>query len=298
MSALPRLFIDSLELTIPVEEHFQQLVQQRLEYASGRFNLTEHEARGRYRSRYKLIAESGHKITIKSRPTSRTANFLKLEYSPAKAAPEGAALLAAYLQFVLGSNYREAFYQGRVNRLDASFDVRRVPIDHYWIEDKRADMDTAFIFGDGQQLETIYLGYKASRQLCIYDKAAEIESRNGTVSASVPWVRFEYRCNRADYPLGELYRRMKNPYHNFVVRRYAPLPHLMPNLQAKLLFDACILRGKQGVLNSIPEEEREATEGAIKAFPYATIWKRRSAIWVQLRDRVEELLPVESAPTA
>ena len=108
-------------------------------------------------------------------------------------------------------------------------------------------------------------------------------------------MRFEYRCRKADYPLIDLYRRMKNPYDNFVVRRYSPLPDLMPDFQTRLLFDACRLRGKQGVLNSISEEEREEIETAIRAFPYSTIWLRRSAIWAQLRDRIDELLPVVNA---
>lgn len=299
MRPLPRLFIDTLELTIAVGEQLQSYVQERLEDASEGWpdNLIITTSRGRYRYRYELTAPNGNHITIKAQPRIRRDNYLKLEYSPDKVGPEGAALLASYLEFILGSNYRDDFYQGRVNRLDATFDVRRVPIDEYWIEDKRTSKESAFIFGDSQQLETIYLGYKTDRQFYIYDKIAEIESRDESVSSSVPWVRFEYRCVNADYPLGDMYRRMKNPYDNFVIRRYAPLPDQMSELQSRLLFDACRLRGKNGLLNHIPEEEWEAVESAIKAFPYATIWKRRKAIWVQLRDRIDELLPVDQTVT-
>lgn len=87
---------------------------------------------------------------------------------------------------------------------------------------------------------------------------------------------------------------MKNPYDNFVIRRYAPLAPLMSDAQSRLLFDACRLRGKAGVLNSLPEGERDAVETAIKRFPYATIWRRNLAIWAQLRDRISELLPIEN----
>lgn len=297
MSTLPRLFIDTLELSLRIELQHQQMVQERLEHACGRFNVTEHEARGRYRYRYKLTISDGQKITIKARPASQTANFLKLEYSPDKVGPDGAASLAAYLQYVIGANYRETFYEGRVNRIDATFDVRRIPLNEYWIEDKRVHMNRALIFGEDQELQTVYLGYKASRQFCIYDKAAEIRSRSRTDISPIPSVRFEYRCNRADYPLGDLYQRMKNPYDSYVVRRYAPMANIMTDYQSRLLFDACRLRGKQDVLNSMLHHERGEIETAIKAFPYAAVWKRRRAIWAQLRTRIDELIPNENIAT-
>jgi replication initiation factor len=294
MSPLPRLFIDTLELTIAVEEQRQQDVQERLTDAERWSDiLAESASRGRYRYRYELVTPSGNVIAINARPMTHTANYLKLEYSPEKVGPEGAALIADYLGFVLGSNYREAFYQGTVGRLDATFDVRRVPLENYLIEDMRPSKKTALIAGEERNLETIYLGFKARRQFCIYDKRAEVESRNETASTRTSWVRFEYRYNTGDYPLGDLYRRMNNPYDRIIIRRYAPLRDLMPDVQARLLFDACRLRGKSGVLSSIPEDDRAAVKAAIESFPYATIWRRRRAIWVQLRDRIEELLPVD-----
>jgi hypothetical protein len=294
MSTVPRLFIDTLELTIPVEEHRQQLVQERLEYAGERWraNLIELQARGRYRFRYELSTPSDHTITIQSQPASRRGNYLKLAYSPEKIGPEGAEFLAEYLSAILGPTCREEFYQGYVSRIDVTFDIHRVSLDNFWIDDLRAGMKCALIRGKSSRIETIYLGYGASRQLYAYDKAQQMREVGGLTRISVPWVRFEYRCRKADYPLIDLYRRMKNPYNNFLVRRYAPLRHLMPDYQSRALFDACMLRGKMGVLNSVAEEDRGAVETAIKAFPYATIWTRRSAIWVQLRDRIDELLPV------
>ena len=293
MRPLPRLFIDTLELTIAIEEQRQQHVQERLEHASECLgsNLIEQPARGRYSFRYALSTPNGGVITIQSQPTWRRGNYLKLEYSPEKIGPEGAELLAEYLSAILGPTYREDFYQGYVSRIDVTFDTHRVSLDDFWISDSRARMKCALIRGKCSRIETIYLGYRATRQLYVYDKPQQIRDNGGHTRNAIPWVRFEYRCRKADYPLIDLYRRMKNPYDNFVVRRYAPLPDLMPDFQARLLFDACRLRGKQGLLNSISEEEREGVETAIRAFPYSTIFQRRSAIWAQLRDRIDELLP-------
>lgn len=293
MSSLPRLFIDTLELTIPVDEGRKQVVQERLDDASERWpdNLISLPARRPYARRYQLDMPGGGTITIKAEPEKQASNYLKLEYKPEQIGTEGARTLAQYLRFVLGETYREDFYQGNVNRLDATFDIRRVSIENFWVEDSRDKMKSALIRGKSRRIETIYLGYKSRREFYVYDKKAEKEGRGRDVSINTPWVRFEYRYVKGDYPLGDLYERMGNPYDKFVIKRYAPIPYLMENHHSRWLFDACRLRGSGQVLDAMPENLRGDTEAAMRAFPYANCWLRRRAVWSQLRERIEELLP-------
>lgn len=292
MSSLPRLFIDTLELTIPVDEDRKQVVQERLDDASEHWpdSLISLPARRPYARRYQLDIPGGGTITVKAAPENQASNYLKLEYKPEQIGIEGARTLAQYLRFVLGETYREDFYQGNVNRLDATFDIHRVSIENFWVEDSRERMKSALIRGKFQRIETIYLGYKSGRQLYVYDKKAETKERGRDVSISTPWVRFEYRYVKGDYPLGDLYGRMGNPYDKFVIKRYAPIPHLMEDHHSRWLFDACRLRGGAQVLGAMPEHLRSDAETAMRAFPLASCWLRRRAIWFQLRDRIEELL--------
>ena len=293
MRPLPRLFIDTLELTIPVDEDQKQAVQDRLNDASEHWldSLTSHPPQGRYAYRYKLEVPNGGIITIKAAPARQTANYLKLEYKPEQIGADGASVLADYLSFVLGDTYSADFYRGSVNRIDITFDVRRVPIENYWIEDRRVGMKSALIRGKSQNLETVYLGYKSRREFYAYDKKAEMEGRGRPVSSKISWVRFEYRYLSGDYPLGDLYRRLKNPYDNFLIRRYAPISHLMEDHLSRWLFDACRLRGIKHVLDAIPDGLRDEAGEAIKAFPYSEFWRRRRAVWHQLDALVGELLP-------
>ena len=293
MRPLPRLFIDTLELTIPVDEDQKQAVQDRLNDASEHWldSLTSHSPQGRYAYRYKLEVPNGGTVTIKAGPARQAANYLKLEYKPDQVGANGASALAEYLSFVLGETYRDDFYLGNVNRIDITFDTHRVPIENYWVEDLRAGMKSSLIRGTSQQLETVYLGYKSRREFYVYDKRAETEGRRNDVSLRAPWVRFEYRYVGGDYPLGDLYRRLKNPYDNFVIRRYSPLPNLMEGHMARWLFDACRLRGKAQILGVTPENFRDDVDRAIKAFPTSEIWQRRKAIWYQLEQRIGNLLP-------
>lgn len=296
MTSLPRLFIDKLELTITVDRERQRDVQERLSDASERWldNLTNPRARGRYRYRYELTTPSGHIITIKSQPLTESANYLKLEYSPENIGIEGSELLGAYLAFVLGTQYRQDFYLGEVNRIDITFDVRRRPLYELWIHDTRLPRKvSALIRGGDLQAETIYFGYNTKRrsnkrQLIVYDKNAE----QGHPRNHIPWLRFEYRYAKGDYLLCHLFEHLRNPYHSFEVRRYAPLPNLMTSLQSRLLFDACILRGERSVIESAPESERDQLREAIHSFPYWSVWTRRNSIWNTLQHRIAELLPL------
>lgn len=183
MRPLPRLFIDTLELTISIEEQRQQRVQERLEYAGERWrsNLIEQQARGRYSFRYELSTPNGGVITIHSRPRQQRGNYLKLEYSPEKIGASGAELLAEYLREILGPTFRADFYQGYVLRIDATFDIHRVSLDDLWIYDLRAGMKSALIRGRCSRIETVYLGYRASRQLSAYFRRAATPTAIGLI---------------------------------------------------------------------------------------------------------------------
>ena len=140
----------------------------------------------------------GGTITIKAEPEKQASNYLKLEYKPEQIGTEGARTLVQYLRFVLGETYREDFYQGNVNRLDATFDIHRMSIENFWAEDSRDIMKIALIRGKLRRIETIYLGYNSGRQLYVYDKKAEIIECGHDASINTPWMRLEYRYVKGD----------------------------------------------------------------------------------------------------
>lgn len=293
MATLPRLFIDKLVLTIDVSEQRRALVQDQLSNASEPFydNLTNPAPRGRYRYRYELTVPNGEVITIQSQPASASHNYLKLEYSPERIGSDGAGLLATYLNFVLGPQFRQDFYQGHVDRIDITFDVHRLRLDDLWIQDLRNPGKTsAVIRGGDLQCETLYFGYGTTRQLIVYDKNTE----RGRPRSNTAWLRFEYRYAKGDYQLYDLYSHLSNPFSSFIVRRFAPLALPATNLHSRLLFDTCRLSGASKVLDYAAPEEREALRAMIESFPYWRTWSRRTTLWSQLRSRISELIP-ESA---
>lgn len=292
---MPNLFIDRLSLKIAVSDRDRDLVSSRLSDASEPFfgSLTDERPRAGYRRRFELRSPNGAAIAVLAEPTRASERFLKLEYAPARIGDAGRTLLRDYLQFVLGRGYRRAFFDGTVLRIDVTFDVRRIRLRDLWLTDRRPSTRvTAVLRGAGSEVETFYFPlntrHRAStRQLVVYDKKAEQE----LPSSRAEWLRVEYVIRKADYPLGDLYRRMRsNPYDNFIVRRYRPLPGV-PEWQSRSLFEACVLKGRANVLAAVPPGERERVEERIDSFERWRVWTARNQIWNQLRTRIVELLP-------
>jgi len=297
--SLPRLFIDTLNLTMQIPVQERQAVDAWLQESSrfGEWPLNQSNARtGTYGSRYDLTAPNGKIVKIEVNPRNPSNAYMRLDYSPEKIGIEGATTLAETLAGCLGPNYREYFYQGIATRLDATFDLRRIPLRDLWIIDSRTGFKSALIRGKTLDIETIYCGYSTSqtkcyRQLCIYDKLKERQRAGRQSPTSTRWVRFEYRYSKGDYLLAEVYARLNSPYGHFSVRRYAPIPDHMDAKQSRLLFDACRLHGEANVLALTEQTDRERIRLAIKAFPRARFFDHRIAIWAQLRERIHELLP-------
>lgn len=294
-----RLFIDTINLTIYVPEVAQQQAENRLlEISAFPGNLTQCDARrSRYRLCFSLAASNGEEVRIAVGPRQPSNAFMRLDYSPDKIDDGGAELLSQTLSACLGPSWREYFRAGTVRRIDVTFNVPRVSLRDLWIIDHRSRaFKSALIRGAHKDIETIYCGYstkgaQCTSQLIVYDKQAERRAANSPSALKTQLVRFEYRRSKCSYTLEHLYHSMRNPYDEFSIKRYTPIPDHLDNVQSRLLFDACRMQGKVNVLARLPANERMRWGAAIDAFPTATFFRRPLTIWHQLRERINELTP-------
>lgn len=278
----PRLFIDKLSLTIPIPTEGVQETEERLAALERRSDAVRgFQERGRYRTRYALSLDSGELVNIWTGARNEGARGLKIEYSPERIGDTGREELTRILRAILRRGYRRLFYAGSVQRIDMTFDVRRVPItDLYFVDHRAGPPARAIIQSAGRSGETLYLGYNATRQLIVYDKNAE----QGRTEARTPWTRVEYRYTKGDYRLGELHDHLRNPYSQFTVRRYRALPGSSTEL-SRAIFDALRLRGTAAEVRPGTSLARYAEQ-----LPYWPTWTRNRLIWAQLRTRIDELL--------
>jgi hypothetical protein len=291
---IPTLFIDKLSITIPIAEDEHQGILERLDTQvtwHGPPETNRTQATGCYRLKYRFAVPNGELISVFASPR-RAANFLKLEYSPNNIDIVGRDALSDLLQTIIGNHYQVAFYAGAVNRLDVAFDIHRIPLSDLWVSDSQSKK-SAVIRGEDIRTETVYLPFRATRQLCVYDKRQQLldtDEHVSTAQNSPAIVRFEYRYDKADYILNEFVNRVRgNPFERFTVRQYRLIPELGDSV-SRLLFDALRLQGEEQVLARIGAAEKEVYRRAIDGFPVPEFWRRRTSIWGQLNARINDLI--------
>ncbi|MBK7416008.1 MAG: hypothetical protein IPJ38_13705 [Dechloromonas sp.] len=122
----PRLFIDKLAITIPLQGIRGEEVHQAIADSSERWcdfiSMANFRNRG-YRGHYKFTTPEGHVAALLLEPRNRHNNYFKLEYSPNNFGESGRALLGEYLREVLGDGYLTDILDGKLTRLDVAFDV-------------------------------------------------------------------------------------------------------------------------------------------------------------------------------
>lgn len=292
-----RLFIDTLSLTIPVAaERIRSVGEGMLRTCEQWPDLVIEcdPKKTLYRRRYMLSLPDGDGIHVFAEPYRAANRYLKIEYSPNNVGADGAQALTRYLRSILGSSFRDDFYSGHVNRFHVGFDIHRVPLERLLVTHYR-QAKSAIVRGTTCRVETLMFSYGGDHELVVYDKGQQQRDKGrGGSETSVPWVRFEFRYDKGShYRLGGIWARLRNPFNQFMVRRFEADTPGLDNLSAQLLFDACRLEGIENVLRRCDSVTRERYEVIYNSFPVAQFWTRRTSIWMQLKERVETLLVAE-----
>lgn len=300
MPRIPRLFIDKLAITIPLEgergEAVHQAVRDQTERWCDFISLASFRHRG-YLGRYQFTLENDHSAALLLEPQNQRNNYFKLEYSPNNFGEDGRALLGEYLRDILGEGYMTDVRNARLTRLDVAFDVRRVWLKDLMIIDLR-NRKSSIIRGNEGEAESYYFPIKGTNQLCVYDKLQEQADRHGPIPVSrkpAQWIRFEYRYRRmSGYTLGDVVGRMQNPFaDNFDVRQFGLTQARMNAERLRMFFDACRLAGVDSILEEVPElHMKDFYRLAYSTFPVPHFWQRRTSIWAGFRAAIENALPV------
>ena len=299
MPPLPRLFIDKLAITIPLEgtrgEEVHQAVVDSAERWCDFISLASFRNRS-YLGQYRFTTPEGHSATLLLEPRNRRNNYFKLEYSPNNFGESGRALLGDYLREVLGDGYLADIQGAKLTRLDVAFDVRRIPLKDLMIIDLRS-RKSSIIRGKQGEAESYYFPFKGTNQLCVYDKLKEMADTGEPPPSNrrpAEWIRFEYRYRRLKgYTLGDVVGRMENPFRdNFDVKQFGLTDASMNAERLRMFFDGCRLAGVDSVLEEMPEiATREMFRSEYRAFPVPLFWRRRTTIWGGFPAAIENALP-------
>lgn len=171
MPRLPRLFIDKLAITIPLEGARGADVRQTI---NDSFEWTDcispaNPRSRRYPDNFSFTTPDDHVASLFLRAGGGRNNHLRLEYSPNNFGESGRALLGDFLRNILGDDYLADVQGARLTRLDVAFDVRRIPLKDLMIIDLRS-RKSSIIRGKQGEAESYYFPFKGTNQLCVYDK--------------------------------------------------------------------------------------------------------------------------------
>jgi len=300
MRTLPKLFVDKLSLTIPIVASRHEVIRAQLADAvSWSQHLYGADARNsRYRDKYRISIEDQGVADIFVNPQNDAANFMRIEYSPNNLGEVGRRLLGAYLQAVLGSEWRADLMGSRVTRTDWAIDIHRTWLDDLLVVDLRPRRNkTAIYRGLSGAIETYYSPHKGTNQFRIYDKLQALKDDRGAAPAprkiEGAIVRFEYSQRKIKYPLASIAGRVENPFHHLEVKKFAIVESTIPPDYQRLFFDACRLRGVENVLAGIQDvSKRGRLEEVYSAFPVPLFMTRRTSVW-QPRRALNEALPID-----
>lgn len=284
------LIIDKISATLKIPSEYQDAAMKHMtDLVDAGYAQDKHT--GQY---YKSIevfsgATDTEKILVQGNPKHPKISFLRIEFNPSKSHASDAL---AVVDTMIPNGYQLLIEEGISTRMDFAVDIFKEEISdfNFWYPNIEK---TSGHYNKGKT-ETYYLGVKSSsKQFCIYDKGAEIKSKN--VGALIkkeippyPVTRVEARILKR-IPLNNL-ASTPNPFSKLGVSKYgSPNPS---DCQFNLFLKACSAFGAQDVLLSLPEHIRK--EYRKRLSEKTPSWWNHESIWAQSPQLFENLI---SPPT-
>lgn len=135
-----------------------------------------------YRYSYRLVERRGvHVAFLQASPRQRSVRFCRIEFNPNQVDSLGYAEIRRMLRALIGSNFRLNLSEGKITRLDAATDIKKIRPGDLLITSDRTRDSSLWVRHFNRagreewETETIALGSANSDYFAqIYDKAAQL----------------------------------------------------------------------------------------------------------------------------
>lgn len=224
-------------------------------------------------------------LLIQVSPRRETHNYLRLEFNPNVARPEGVERVRTLLYAWLGTEYRRELAGANVTGVDFSVDVIRTKLEHLLIGHTTARKSCMYFGADGM-LESIYLGAPSSRsQYLIYDKSGERHARDGMLRSNR--IRFEVSL-RGAYSFATL-NSISNPYAALTIREYEKAERADGSYRWHWFLDSCRRRGAVAALRLISNAKSRSTWRRKVREVEPPVWWSPREIWAQRHEALRRI---------
>lgn len=237
----------------------------------------------KYASLYKLGVNLGlgdkneNFLLVQCQPKLPDLSFFRVEFNPSKS-PMGE--VHGFINKILPEGYSSIIERGICTRIDATFDIKNTQIDRliFWQHCIRKTQ----AFYKGGHIETLYLGAKNSaKQICIYDKVAEIKHKNALTWQDKkplpknPVTRVEARIR--DKSSCNQLQNLANPFSRLNISDCSAVD--LSDTEIQLFLMACQATNGQNTLLALPITKRRKFHKLLKG--NQAKWWNPALIWEQ-----------------
>lgn len=287
------IFIDKVNITIPVPRaDWDRCIENFLHLDHRDFNLRLLQNPRGYRH-YNfhwsaMISGRGHKRVkcfVHAAPFKESNNFLKLEWNPAKAAPNAIIEIHQLIKRCI-PRFRRCWRRARITRADVTFDVLRLNIEEVFAftGSARPEGDT-FDQNPERRLNGYRIGEGTSNnRLVIYDKLFHCtRGVNPNQSKFAERTRFEFRL-RGLGPLAKV-QSFKNGLSKYSIISVNRAIDLREGRDWQRFISDCLYRGAQKALKQIDSNRRKEYRKILKSQCTPT-WYDQKVLWEEARDAI------------
>lgn len=187
---------------------------------NGRYNHTFHidipirlNVKKGYPSKQGYPFKEAHfNIKVSIFPKSKSHNFIKFEFNPAKLGEGGGFKIRALLIKILGMKLaRTVFYEARLTRLDTTIDCHSA-VDKFYMYMKRVSCSEIIRGADDEIQSQICGSDQSDVRVTAYDKAEQTKQLHGVDADSVSWVRLEIVNRDLGFAMAEIRDKLKNQF--------------------------------------------------------------------------------------
>lgn len=171
------LFIDKIELTIPLNETQAKKIYKTLskdEKSRNRIKFKKHfNAKAvKYRSSFIVTTEKFGSLYIMVKPVSKKINELKISFNPSNYNPRDIEVFTKKLRKICGKDYLKIIMATNITRFDATFDSNGYLVEDVLFHINKSSYFKMFVSADGIP-ESIISGSDGSKRAQFYDKTTE-----------------------------------------------------------------------------------------------------------------------------
>lgn len=251
-----------------------------------------------YRSSYSIFLDDAldHKLFIQCDPVLNSS-FLRVEYNPKYLYFDQ---VFTFLDHIIPGGYQRYLDRAVCTRVDCTVDIMGIHIDELIIF--KPKVHKTRLFTDANSFMSYYLGdIHSPRQICIYDKVAEINSKNKKllIKEDLPKLditRIESRIRDRHFvnELGE----MNNAFSGISISSY-DIKHSDNDMKLliNLFVDSCRYRGPQSALKLIKHYDESKYQIFKKILKESEVsWWDVEDIWKSWPTAVDELTKEYTKP--